>query len=522
MSLQIKFLSPLLAIAFTFLCLHLAWANTPTAVSNRSTLNSKAKSKIKEKASDTSKATFPQAWEGVVKIEASSLSPNYLAPWNSGRPNSGTGTGWLVAKNRIMTNAHVVENATRLLIRLPSDPKPYEAKVLYVAHDADLALIEPVDQKAFQDLQPFTLSGIPALNTEVIAVGYPIGGDRLSVTRGVVSRIDFNTYSHTMVDAHLTIQVDAAINPGNSGGPVLQDGKVVGVAFQGFNGATAQNVGYMIPVPVIARFLKDVEDGQYDHYVDLSINHFPIENPGQRKALGLPDDGIGVYVSTVHRAGSSYPLVQNGDVLLSIEGLPIYSNGLIRFEGELVDLNEIVERKFNGDKVKLGLLRAGKKMDVEIRLKRFTPMVSMGKQYLTQAPFVIYAGLVFQPLSRDLFEAYSMSDSVVTYYYREFLNSELYTQKPEVVILTNVLPDQINTYWSAYKQSVVDEINGMKIRRLSDVVTALNQQGSNPDFIELKIVGSNRPLVMHREQAKLAHPKIMSKYGIYQDQYLGE
>ena len=469
-----------------------------------------------------SKITFPQAWEGIVKVEASSLSPNYLAPWNTGRPNSGTGTGWLVGKNRFMTNAHVVENATRLLIRLPSDPKPYEAKVLFVAHDADLAIIEPIDQAAFNHLKPFVLSGIPALNTEVIAVGYPIGGDRLSVTRGVVSRIDFNAYSHTMVDAHLTVQVDAAINPGNSGGPVLQNGKVVGVAFQGFNGATAQNVGYMIPVPVITRFLKDVEDGHYDHYVDLSINHFPIENPGQRKALGLPDDGLGVFISTVHSAGSSYPLVQNGDVLLSIDGLPIYSNGLIRLEGELVDLNEIVERKFKGDKVQLGLLRAGKKISVEIQLKRFTPMVSTGKQYLQQAPFVMYAGIVFQPLSRDLFEAYSMTDSVVHYYYREFLNSELYAEKPEVVILTSVLPDQINTHWSAYKQSVIDEINGMKIRRLSDVPVALAKKGNKPDFIELKIIGSNRPLVMSREQAQLAHPKIMAKYGIYLDQYLGE
>ena len=124
-------------------------------------------------------------------------------------------------------------------------------------------------------LKPLEFGGIPKLNTEVIAMGYPIGGDRISVTRGVVSRIDFRPYSHTGVDSHLTIQVDAAINPGNSGGPVLQDGKVVGVAFQGFSGRVAQNVGYMIPVPVIQRFLKDVEDGSYDHYVDLAVERLP-------------------------------------------------------------------------------------------------------------------------------------------------------------------------------------------------------------------------------------------------------
>ncbi|WP_075087756.1 S1C family serine protease [Verrucomicrobium spinosum] len=160
-------------------------------------------------------------------------------------------------------------------------------------------MIEAVDPKPFEHLKPFQIDGIPKLNTEVIAVGYPIGGDRVSVTRGVVSRIDFQSYSHSGIDQHLAIQVDAAINPGNSGGPVLQNGKVVGVAFQGYSGSVAQNVGYMIPVPVINRFLKDVEDGSYDHYMDLAVTDFPVENPAQIKALGLEDNGIGVMVANV-------------------------------------------------------------------------------------------------------------------------------------------------------------------------------------------------------------------------------
>jgi S1-C subfamily serine protease len=54
----------------------------------------------------------------------------------------------------------------------------------------------------------------------------------MSVTQGIVSRVDFRTYSHSVVDQHLSIQIDAAINPGNSGGPVMQGHKVVGVAFR--------------------------------------------------------------------------------------------------------------------------------------------------------------------------------------------------------------------------------------------------------------------------------------------------
>ena len=76
------------------------------------------------------------------------------------------------------------------------------------------------------------------------------------MTTGVVSRVDFQVYTHSLTDSHLAIQTNAAINPGNSGGPVLQNGKVVGIAFQGYSGDVAQNVGYMIPVPVVRRFLN--------------------------------------------------------------------------------------------------------------------------------------------------------------------------------------------------------------------------------------------------------------------------
>ena len=61
---------------------------------------------------------------------------------------------------------------------------------------------------------------------------------------------------------------------------------MVGVAFQGYSGDVAQNVGYMIPTPVIHRFLKDVEDGHYDRYMDLTIRYHPLHNPAMRRALG--------------------------------------------------------------------------------------------------------------------------------------------------------------------------------------------------------------------------------------------
>jgi hypothetical protein len=68
-------------------------------------------------------------------------------------------------------------------------------------------------------------------------VGYPVGGETVSISSGVVSRVDWGSYAQAGGEEQLTVQIDAAINPGNSGGPAFSNGKVIGVAFQGLDDA---------------------------------------------------------------------------------------------------------------------------------------------------------------------------------------------------------------------------------------------------------------------------------------------
>ena len=311
--------------------------------------------------------TNSDIYRSVLRIEVATQIPDYETPWNSGRFSGGIGTGFIIGKNRILTNAHVVSNGRRILVNVYGSPNKYPAKVEYIAHDCDLALLSVEDFSDFEKFPTFEFGEVPKLETQVRVIGYPVGGERLSVTRGVVSRIDFQPYSHSRADSHLIVQIDAAINPGNSGGPVLQDGKVVGVAFQGLR--QADNTGYIIPTPVIRRFLKDIEDGTYDHYADLGIVDFPLYNPAMRKALGLPDDGKGVLVTNVIPTSSSDGTLKPGDIIMSLDGKPVDSAGMVTIDGENVNLNEIVERKFAGDKVAVRFRRDGGWNDVEITLK---------------------------------------------------------------------------------------------------------------------------------------------------------
>ena len=449
--------------------------------------------------------------KSLVRIEATSQEPNYKTPWSPGDVSSGVGAGFVVDGKRIMTNAHVVSNARFLTVSKEGDPNPYLAKVLHIAHDCDLALLSVENPAFFKETAPLEFGGIPDIESVVSAYGYPVGGTRLSVTRGIVSRIDFQPYSHSGMDSHLAIQIDAAINPGNSGGPVMQNGKVVGVAFQGYSGDVAQNVGYMIPTPVIQRFLKDVQDGHYDHYVDLALTYRNLFNPASRRALSLEDETTGVQVCSVYSSGAADGILKPGDVILKIDGHTVSSDGTIPLENEAVPLDEVVERKFKGDKVELEILRKGKPMSVTLQLKEPWPFKLQSNLYDEKPRFVVAGGLVFQPVDQNFMDAHDPSDQRLNYIFDYFIADQLHTNRPEIVVLSNILPDPVNAYADEFRYSVVDEVNGQPIKRIEDIATAFDEQS---DYYVIKFAGGGRPLVLERKAIEEARPRIRERYNV--------
>src|SRR5437667_207160 len=457
--------------------------------------------------------------KSLVRITATEVAPDYRAPWNAGMLGRGIGAGFVIEGNRIMTNAHVVSNSRYLTVERDDDPNKYPAKVLFVAHDCDLALITVDSPNFYKNMLALKFGGIPELESTVSAYGYPIGGERMSVTTGIVSRIDFQLYTHSSIDQHLAIQISAQINPGNSGGPVMQNGKVIGVAFQGYSGDVAQGVAYMIPTPVIRRFLTDIKDGHYDKYVDLGLTPGNLQNPAQRRYFGLPDDGRGVVVRTVIEAGPAGKVLKEGDVLLSIDDHAIASDGFVELEGERVEMPEVVERKFKGDKVKFEILRDKKPLTLTIELDTVWPYQMQAHHYDTRPRYVVYGGLNFHPLSLDLLEVYQISDPRVRHYFDYYILEQLYLQHPDIIVLTNILPDPTNTYLGPYRTSIVDEVNGKKIATLNDLAQAFAE---TPDRFVIKMIGQGPPLVLDRKEVESARERIRTRYNVIAEQNLEE
>lgn len=460
-----------------------------------------------------------QVQKSLVRITATDVEPDYKAPWNSGGIQRGIGAGFVIDGSRIMTNAHVVSNSRYLTVERDGDPNKYPATVLFVAHDCDLALIKVSSPSFFKDMVPLTFGAIPELESTVSAYGYPLGGQRMSVTTGIVSRIDFQLYTHSSIDQHLAIQISAQINPGNSGGPVMQNGKVVGVAFQGYSGDVAQGVAYMIPTPVINRFLKDIGDGRYDKYVDLGLSYSKLQNPAQRRFLGLKDDDRGVLVNSVIAASNSAKALKSGDVLLAIDDHPIASDSFVELEGERVEMPEVVERKFKGDSVKLDILRDKQPMTATVELGPIWPYAIQGHGYDMRPRYVVYGGLLFQPLSLDLIQAYQPQDLRLRHYFDFFVLEQIYLEHPEVIVLTNILPDPINTYLQSYRAGIVDEVNGKKIRTLEELAKVFAEPAER--FV-INMIGDGPPLVLDPKEVEAARERIKTRYNVSREQNLDE
>ncbi|MBN1124467.1 MAG: trypsin-like peptidase domain-containing protein [Sedimentisphaerales bacterium] len=454
--------------------------------------------------------------KSVIMIRAVAQEFDYVTPWKQRPMNQGLGSGFIIEGDRILTNAHNVSNAKYVEVKKQNLPKRYPAIIMYVGHDCDLAMLTVLDKSFFEGTIPLELGDLPEVNSTVQTYGFPVGGQQVSITEGVVSRVQMGTYSHTQADSHLVVQTDAAINPGNSGGPVVQNGKVVGVAFQGLR--EADNIGYMIPTTVIRHFLKDVIDRQYDSFGSLGFSFFPgLHNESYSRYLKVPDGKEGIVVLNTMMHSSVEGVLQREDVITKIDDYDIDNDGMIRIDGRFIHMSEIIERKQIGDKVNLVFYRDGQEKTADVTIALNRPILDYSRHFDQQPRYVVFAGLTFVPVTRNYLEVWGRNwISDIPPYLRYLFSDSIYLNKDperqEYVVLSEILPDEVNVYAGGFEDRVVEKVNGIKIWSLNDLVDAfkLNIDG----FCILEFVDSEMPLILNAEAANKRHPLILEKYQV--------
>jgi len=454
----------------------------------------------------------------VVQVQVASQGEDYAMPWRRPQPEGSSGTAFSIGEGRLLTNAHVVSNTRELRVKRADRAKWYQARVLFAGHDCDLAVLAVDDPDLWREMQPLEIGDNPAIQSTVATVGYPMGGNKLSITEGVVSRIEVQSYSHSYADEHLAIQIDAAINPGNSGGPVMQDGKVVGVAFQGQ--FFAQNIGYMIPPTVIRHFLADIEDGRYDGYPDLGVYTAELQNDALRDYLGVPAGESGVLVLKAAPYASCVGLLDRDDVLQRIDGIPIENDGTIRIDGEFLGYEHVVEGKQIGETVTLTVRRKGELKEIPVKLRGWGARMSPSIAYDEQPEYLVLGGYVFVPLTTNYLMATRASDDLV-YYYQQYYRTvaEEGKTREQLVILSQVLPDA-STRYRTYQNAIVASVDGKVPNDFREFVSLVE---ADKDLIKVEFEGVNiPPLVLERRKIAEAHARICRNLNIAEDRHVEE
>jgi S1-C subfamily serine protease len=459
--------------------------------------------------------------DSVVLVQVYRSRFDWSLPWRQEAVESSLGSGFFIEGGRIVTNAHVVADARQVLVRRHDQANPYVARVASVAHDCDLAVLT-IDDPAFtKGLRPLDFGELPRSGARVLTYGFPLGGQEVSSTAGIVSRVESRGYVHSGADAHLVVQTDAAINPGNSGGPVVQDGRVVGVAFQGYPGF--DNMGFFIPVPVVHHFLADLRDGQYDGFPDSGLTTLPLLSPAYRRERGLPESRSGVVVDLVAPGSTGEGVLERGDVLLEVDGQTVANDGTIRTGDARVTFEHAFDMKQAGQSLRLLVWRNGREVALTALSRRLVRLDNQRNRYGIAPRYLVYAGLVFMPLDRELMKTLGRGgpggadrNLVWHHLFREAEQPE--TVNREVVVLTRVLRHPVNSQMTFPGPVAVARINGVAIQGLGDVPSAL--AAGDARFLTLEYEGAAGFEALDRGQAEAAQAEILKQYGIPKDKNL--
>lgn len=452
----------------------------------------------------------------VVKVLATVRQPDLVKPWTKGSPQEVSGSGAVIEGKRILTCAHVVMYASQLYVQPFQSADKIPAKVIMAAPQVDLAVLSVSDESFFENRPALEfMDALPQMKQKVVAYGYPVGGSDLSVTEGIVSRIEFTRLEEESMGLH--IQVDAALNPGNSGGPIISEGKILGLVFSTL--MAAENIGYVLPVEEIRMFLEDIEDGVYHGKPQIFDIFHETENEALRAKLGLKAGVGGAMVGEPYKDDASH-LLQKWDVVTHIGEHAIGNDAKLPVRDDLrLYFEYLLPGAIQDGKLPLTVFRKGESMKIDLPVSRDRDMVvkSLNGQY---PRYLIHGPLVFSPATKEFVSALATSPAGIAYL--TYRRSPLLTRRFDrarfageelVVIASRMLPHTSTKGLQDAFACTVNTVNGVQIKNLRHLAEVLRDLKDEFTVFEFADRGG-QVLVFRTEQMPAITEEILTDNGI--------
>jgi S1-C subfamily serine protease len=444
--------------------------------------------------------------------------PDLFKPWTKESPTDLSGSGVVIEGKRILTNAHVVLYASQIQIQANQAGDKISATVEAIAPGIDLAVLK-LDDESFFDTHPALprANTVPQIKDSVLVYGFPEGGTNLSITKGIVSRIEFVSYNFPV--SGLRVQIDAAINPGNSGGPALVGDKMIGLAFSHL--AEAENIGYIIPSEEIDLFLKDIAGGRYKGKPAMFDGTQTIENPALRPFLKLDKSVKGVIVDEPFSDDPGYPL-KKWDVITKIGAAPVDDQGMVKVGDDLrVRFEYLIQKIAKDGQVPLTIVRAGREIPVSLAVSPDYPML-LPWLHGDYPSYFIYGPLVFSVATQDFVHALTKVNNGGWTNLASVESNPLITRRLDkpafdgeglVIIPSSLFSHKLSQGYDNPITKVVKSVNGIPVKNLGHLVEILRD--CRDKFITVEFAGRHSEvLVFPRSEMAAATDEILSDNGI--------
>jgi S1-C subfamily serine protease len=346
-----------------------------TTVVRQAPISQPASNTGSTKGGRTVQDIYANEGKGVVYIQSQGVSGG-TDLFGQQEQGTATGSGFIVDKDgTIVTNAHVVDGASKVTVSLEQGGDAIDAKVEGIDNDSDVAVLKIDPSGKDLTVLPLGNSSKAQVGDPVVAIGNPFGLQR-TVTTGIVSALQRQVDAPSGFPISNVIQTDAAINPGNSGGPLINaQGQVIGINSQIATGGGQGSVGigFAVPINTVKQLLPKLEAGQTVHHAYLGVRVGDLTSDLAKKLKVPVSDG-----GFVARIDSGSPADDAGmkahDVIVSIDGKKMSSSG---------DVIDTIAGKSAGDSVEVQYYRGSDKHTVNVKLGERPKQLS---QASTQSP----------------------------------------------------------------------------------------------------------------------------------------
>ena len=452
--------------------------------------------------------------QSLVYLEVSSSSYELSQPWKQTPISRHSGYACAVGPYEILTIAENVANATFVQARRYGENAYIAATVKVVDYEYNLCLLE-LDKEAMS--APLTpLSFIESYPKGKQLTSYWLSpGNHLTTARSTLDRAEISRSLISFVNTLTFFATNVSRGFGN-GQVCFHEKDAIGIAAWG----TESDAG-IIPAEMINRFLSNCKQKGYSGFATAGFRASAMLDPAMRKYLKVPDDiKHGVYVSAVYTIGTGSKELEQADVILSINGQQLNAYGRYDHpEYKRISFHHILLQTSDGDKIPFEIVRDGKIITLDITAKNIKsdnmliPYYSYGKQ----PEYSVLGGYIFQKLNRDYMGMYggNMSGKAPPhlYHYQRDFAFKPSVEREDIVILSYVLPAEINLGYQQLSQLVVDSVNGTKIISMKHFVETIDSTGDD-EIIKISFEMDAPVLIIQKNKLNAADRKIAKLYGI--------